>query len=144
MPAGEFDRIMGQVMGSGARQGATVAKVYTREEIKDAIRRVLRDVPSRKARPEERVFTTAYQVISLLDADMRNQLVNALGPSGQGAGSHHSAASAVANILLEMDRAGELEVAVLDGRRLTFDLEGQGPIRPGDPYGCGIYRLRDK
>ena len=142
MPAADFDQIMGQVMGSDAQPGVTVAKVYTRDEIKDAIRQVLRDAPRRKARPEERVFTTAYQVLSFLDADMRDQLVSAAGPSGSRAGWYHSAAKAVAKMLVEMSQAGEVEIVVLDTRRVSLDLEGQGKIEPGDKYGCGLYRLR--
>jgi len=42
-----------------------------------------------------------------------------------------SAAKAVAKMLVEMNQAGEVEIAMLDSRCLKLDLEGQGRIEPG-------------
>lgn len=118
-------------------------RLFTRDEIKDAIRGVLRDSFHRRARPLERVFMTAYQVLSFVGEDIRTQLSVTDGPSGRGANSYHSAAKAVAKMLVEMSQAEEVEIAVLDVRRLTLDLEGQGQIEPGSLYGCGLYRLKE-
>jgi hypothetical protein len=42
-------------------------------------------------------------------------------------------------MLVEMSQAGEVDIAVLDVRRLTMNLEGQGTIEPGSLYGCGLF-----
>jgi hypothetical protein len=118
--------------------------MLTRDEIKDEIRRVLADSFHRRSRPDERVFMTAYQILSFMDDNVRDFLVQTEGLSGRGAGSYNSAASAVAKMLIAMSVSDpdELDIAMLDARRLRLELEGQGPIEPGSNYGCGLYRLR--
>jgi len=87
--------------------------------------------------------TVITRVLSFLPDDIRTQLVVTDGPSGRGGNSYHSAAKGVAKMLVEMSQAGEVEIAVLDVRRLTLNLEGQGQIEPGSQYGCGLYRFLD-
>lgn len=118
--------------------------MHSRDEIKEQIRLVLSDSFHRRSRPEERVYMTAYQILSFLPADARTYLISEAGPSGKGAGSYSSAASTVAKMIQEMNQAdpGEIDVAMIDVRRLTLTLEGQtDPIEPGSNYGCGLYRL---
>lgn len=143
MPADQFDEIMGKVLGAGSHGVSGAPAGHTRDEIKESIRAVLRDSFHRKSRPDERVFMTAYQVLSLISEDVRQQLVREAGPSGKDAGWYHSAAKAVAKMLVEMNQAGEVEIAMLDSRCLKLDLEGQGRIEPGT-YGCGLYRLSNE
>lgn len=114
---------------------------YSRDALKDEIRKVLSDSFHRRARPTERLFATAYQIFNQLPEGVRAQVADA-GQSGRGAGWYHSGAKVIAKMLVEMSQNNEVDVAMVDARDVTFNFEGQEvPIQPGSLYGCGLYRL---
>ena len=80
-------------------------------DIQEHVRNVLSNVHVDNNTQRGRSFITAYQILELLRADIRDQLIDERGRPGEGSGNHYAAANVVA------DAAGmlpDIEIAFID------------------------------
>jgi hypothetical protein len=125
---------------------------YDVDEVVTDIIRVLQQANPGKSKPPRAGFLTAYQILDKLRDDLRRALIEAHGPSGKGAGEHHSAAKHLAISLIRRVNTietGAIEKVGLDTSGLHFkvsdnyDDEDDEDDEVAAGYGlCTLYRLR--
>lgn len=84
-------------------------------------------------------YLTAYQILARLNESRRLQRER--GIPGAGAGVHYSAASVVDQACQMLARKGVAEIDYIVTEGLSFDVEGNPPVRAGNVV-CGIYRIK--
>ena len=110
-------------------------------DLHDEIRAVLLGATSGKNRKVHGVLT-AYQILHLLPAAVRESLIKKYAAPGKGAEAHFSAASAVAKAISGM---GDVDVDWLDTRHLGIATGDLGIATRNTAAGnqlCGVYRLK--
>jgi len=109
--------------------------------IKDEVGDVLSNVHVDDNTQRGRSYITAYQILELLPADIRDRLIEERGVPGEGSGNNYAAASVVSDAAEMLD---DIEIVFIDTSCLYFNLTYRGKtvlVRPSDSN-VGLYRLQ--